>query len=171
VLWLHVGASPSIWIPILSCANSLANSFEVNEARLGRSAISGCITIIGRWRRRCQIAREMEPLFLTVICGCNAGLLWEALHEVYIPRTTGKCLLCCERPWSQRSIAFSVNPFLRAWTLGVNCRNRCRGTKSHSGRSALHPHRVGIISNGHKRIGRLGYAKLLRARGVLVSFA
>jgi hypothetical protein len=30
--------------------------------------------------------REMEPLFLTVICGCNAGLLWKALHEVYIPR-------------------------------------------------------------------------------------
>jgi serine/threonine protein kinase/predicted ATPase len=30
--------------------------------------------------------REMEPLFLTVICGCNAGLLLEALHEVYIPR-------------------------------------------------------------------------------------
>ena len=30
--------------------------------------------------------REMEPLFLAVICGCNAGLLHEALHEVYIPR-------------------------------------------------------------------------------------
>ena len=30
--------------------------------------------------------REMEPLFLAVICGCNAGLLREALHEVYIPR-------------------------------------------------------------------------------------
>jgi hypothetical protein len=29
---------------------------------------------------------EMEPLFLAVICGCNAGLLREALHEVYIPR-------------------------------------------------------------------------------------
>jgi hypothetical protein len=28
----------------------------------------------------------MEPLFLAVICGCNAGLLREALHEVYIPR-------------------------------------------------------------------------------------
>ena len=37
--------------------------------------------------------------------------------------------------------------------------------------SALHPHRVGIISNGHERIGRFGYANLLRARGVLVSFA
>jgi serine/threonine protein kinase/tetratricopeptide (TPR) repeat protein len=30
--------------------------------------------------------REMEPLFSAVICGCNAGLHREALHEVYIPR-------------------------------------------------------------------------------------
>jgi tetratricopeptide (TPR) repeat protein len=30
--------------------------------------------------------REMEPLLLAVICGCNAGLFQEALHEVYIPR-------------------------------------------------------------------------------------
>jgi Protein kinase domain/NACHT domain len=30
--------------------------------------------------------REMEPLFLSVICGCNAGLFREALHEVYILR-------------------------------------------------------------------------------------
>jgi hypothetical protein len=30
--------------------------------------------------------RDMEPLFLAVICGCNAGLYHEALHEVYIPR-------------------------------------------------------------------------------------
>ena len=29
---------------------------------------------------------EMEPLFLAVICGCNAGLFREALHEVYIQR-------------------------------------------------------------------------------------
>jgi tetratricopeptide (TPR) repeat protein len=28
----------------------------------------------------------MEPLFSAVICGCNAGLYREALHEVYIPR-------------------------------------------------------------------------------------
>jgi hypothetical protein len=27
----------------------------------------------------------MEPLFLAVICGCNAELFREALHEVYIP--------------------------------------------------------------------------------------
>ena len=30
--------------------------------------------------------KEMEPLFLAVICGCNAGLFHEALHEIYIPR-------------------------------------------------------------------------------------
>jgi serine/threonine protein kinase/tetratricopeptide (TPR) repeat protein len=30
--------------------------------------------------------REMEPLFLAVICGCNACLFRDALHEVYIPR-------------------------------------------------------------------------------------
>src|SRR5262249_36894442 len=30
--------------------------------------------------------REMEPLFSAVICGCNAGLLREALNQVYIRR-------------------------------------------------------------------------------------
>jgi hypothetical protein len=30
--------------------------------------------------------REMEPLFSAVLCGCNAALFREALHEVYIPR-------------------------------------------------------------------------------------
>jgi hypothetical protein len=30
--------------------------------------------------------RDTEPLFLAVICGCNAGLFREALHEVYLPR-------------------------------------------------------------------------------------
>ena len=30
--------------------------------------------------------RDMEPLFLAVICGCNAGLYRDTLHEVYIPR-------------------------------------------------------------------------------------
>jgi hypothetical protein len=28
----------------------------------------------------------MEPLFLAAVCGCNAGLFNQALHEVYIPR-------------------------------------------------------------------------------------
>ena len=45
------------------------------------------MTIIERLRRQLPDSfREMEPLFLAVICGCNAGLFREALHEVYIPR-------------------------------------------------------------------------------------
>ena len=30
--------------------------------------------------------REMEPLFLAVICGCHAGLCRDSLHDIYIPR-------------------------------------------------------------------------------------
>src|SRR3984893_18701970 len=30
--------------------------------------------------------RDMESLFLAVICGCQAGLFRDALHEVYVPR-------------------------------------------------------------------------------------
>ena len=33
-----------------------------------------------------ESVREMEPLLLAVICGCNAGLFREALRQVYIPR-------------------------------------------------------------------------------------
>ena len=67
--------------------NTLANSFGVNEPRLGRNAIDDSIIIIERLRPSCRkVFREMEPLFLAVICGCNAGLFREALHEVYIPR-------------------------------------------------------------------------------------
>src|SRR6516165_4212265 len=30
--------------------------------------------------------RAMEPLFLAVVCGCQAGRFRDALHEVYLPR-------------------------------------------------------------------------------------
>jgi serine/threonine protein kinase len=30
--------------------------------------------------------REMEPLFLAVMCACNVGLFHDAFHEVYLPR-------------------------------------------------------------------------------------
>jgi hypothetical protein len=35
---------------------------------------------------RPETFREMEPLFLAVACGCQAGLFRDALHQVYIPR-------------------------------------------------------------------------------------
>jgi hypothetical protein len=33
--------------------------------------------------------REMEPLFLAVVCGCSADLFRDALHEVYLPGFSG----------------------------------------------------------------------------------
>jgi hypothetical protein len=45
---------------------------------------------------------EMEPLFLAVICGCNAGLFHEVLHEVHILR------------FQRGGALFAANDFLRA---------------------------------------------------------
>ena len=44
-----------IWIHILSFVNTLANSFGVNEPRLGRNAIGGSIVIIEQSHPSCQI--------------------------------------------------------------------------------------------------------------------
>ena len=50
--------------------------------------------------------REMEPLFLAVICGCNAGLFREALHDVYILRIQrGDASFASKVSGSQRRIA------------------------------------------------------------------
>ena len=75
------------WIRILSFVNILANSSGVNEARLGRNAISGSFTIIGRLRHSRRIVSGRWSHFSQPSsAGCNAGLFREALHEVYIPR-------------------------------------------------------------------------------------
>ena len=53
----------------------------------GRNAIGASIIIIERLRPSCRTAFGRWSHFsLAVICGCNAGLFRDALHEVYIPR-------------------------------------------------------------------------------------
>src|SRR6516162_4139968 len=53
----------------------------------GRNVVDGSMNTIKQLRRSCPTSfKEMEPLFLAVICGCNAGLFRQALHEVYIAR-------------------------------------------------------------------------------------
>ena len=72
---------------ILWFVNTLANSFGVNKRMLGRNAIRRLFHYYRTLAPQLPDSfREMEPLFLAVICGCNAGLFREALHEVYIPR-------------------------------------------------------------------------------------
>jgi serine/threonine protein kinase len=76
--------------------------------------------------------QEMEPLFSAVICGCNAGLFRDALHEVYIPRIQrGGCPLCGKGSWSNRAVALLFSSFFRRRPLGVAGRNGRRGTESH----------------------------------------
>ena len=36
-----------------------------------------------------ETIRDMEPLFLSVSCGCHAGLFREALHDIVVPRIQG----------------------------------------------------------------------------------
>ena len=71
---------------ILSFVNTMANSYGVSERMPGRNAIDGSITIIKRLRRRCRKGFGTWSPFFAVICGCNAGLYHEALHEVYLAR-------------------------------------------------------------------------------------
>jgi hypothetical protein len=67
--------------------STTANNCEANEAMLGRNATSGFFNYYQTLVPQLPDSfAEMEPLFLAVICGCNAGLFRDALHEVYIPR-------------------------------------------------------------------------------------
>ena len=116
--------------------------------------------------------REMEPLFLAVICGCNAGLFREALHEVYIPRIQrGNASFAANVLGARGALLSVLVHFFEHGRWGSPVRNGRRGAESHCRRSALHPHAGRAISNGHARIGSTGGTNLLRARGVLVSFA
>ena len=114
---------------------------------------------------------EMEPLFLAVICGCNAGVFREALHEVYIPRIQrGDAHFAANVPWGQRGLALGFSPFLRTGMLGFTRPKGRRGPKSHDGRRAFHSHAGGAIPDGHTRIRSVRGASLSRACGILMSF-
>jgi hypothetical protein len=64
--------------------------------------------------------REMEPLFSAVICGCNAGLFREALHEVYIPRIQrGDVYFAANILGARGPLVSALVHFLRRWTLGI----------------------------------------------------
>ena len=96
--------------------------------------------------------REMEPLFLAVICGCNAGLFREALHEVYIPRIQrGNASFAANVLGARGALLSVLVHFFEHGRWGSPVRNGRRGAESHCGRSAFHSHAGGAISNGHAR--------------------
>ena len=112
--WEKIRTILDISILILWSVNTLANSSGIGKRLPGRNVTGGSITIIERYAPQLPNSfREMEPLFLAVICGCNAGLFREALHEVYIPRIQrGNAYFVGQRSWSERSVALGFGSFL-----------------------------------------------------------
>ena len=92
--------------------------------------------------------REMEPLFLAVICGCNAGLFRDALHEVYIPRIQrGDASFASNVLGARGALLSALAHFFEEGRWGSLAETSCRGAESHCGRSALRPYAGGAISN------------------------
>ena len=114
--------------------------------------------------------REMEPLFLAVICGCNVGLFHDALHEVYfhvssgainpLPQTFSGLEARCSRLWP---------PFSNRDT-GARCGKSPLEGQALSGEDKLlHSHPGRLIPDVHAKPCVSGGANLLRARRILVS--
>ena len=75
---------------------------------------------------------EMEPLFLAVICGCNAGLFHEALHEIYIPRIQrGNASFAANVLGARGALLSVLIHFFEGGRWGSSVRDGRRGTKSY----------------------------------------
>ena len=96
--------------------------------------------------------REMEPLFLAVICGCNAGLFREALHEVYIPRIQrGDASFAANVLGARGALLSVLVHFFEHGSWGSPVET---GVEDHSltrGRSALHSNAGGAVFICHAR--------------------
>jgi hypothetical protein len=73
--------------------------------------------------------REMEPLFLAVICACNAGLFHDARHAVYIPRIQrGNASFAANVLGARGALLFSLAHFFEQgrWGLPAQGRNKAQ---------------------------------------------
>ena len=74
--------------------------------------------------------REMEPLFSAVICGCNAGLFREALHEIYIRRIQrGDATFAANVLGARGVLLLVLAHFFEHGRWGSPLRNRPRGAR------------------------------------------
>ena len=115
---------------------------------------------------------DMEPLFLAVICGCNAGFFHEALHEVYIPRIQRGNVSFAANVLGVRGALLSVLVhFFENGRWGSPVEMSAEMQSLTARRSAHHPRTRRAIFNRHARHGSRGGARLLRTHGVTVSFS
>ena len=97
--------------------------------------------------------REMEPLFLAVICGCHAGLFRESLHDIYIPRIQrGNASFAVNVLGAREAVLSALIHFFADGRWEAPRRNRRWRSSSFSGGSALYPHAgSGIFSSNAQR--------------------
>ena len=75
--------------------------------------------------------REMEPLFLAAIYGCNAGLYHETLHEVYIPRIQrGDASFAANVLGARGALLSILVHFFRRLGVGIHPWKRVEGSKA-----------------------------------------
>ena len=114
----------------------------------------------------------MEPLFLAVICGCNAGLFREALHEVYIPRIQrGNASFAANVLGARGALLSVLVHFFEHGRWSSPVKMGVEGQSLTAEDQLFILTQAGLYLTRHARIGSTGGANLLRARGVLVSFA
>ena len=97
--------------------------------------------------------REMEPLFLAVICGCNAGLFREALHEVYIPRIQrGNASFAANVLGARGALLSVLAHFFEHGRWGSPVEMAVEGQSLTAEDQLFILMQAGHISNGHARI-------------------
>ena len=116
--------------------------------------------------------REMEPLFLAVIRGCDAGLFREALHEVYIPRIQrGNASFAANVLGARGALLSVLAHFFEHGHWGSPLQRGVEGQHLTAEDQLFILMQTGLYSNRHARTLNPGGPCLSRARGVLVSFA
>ena len=115
--------------------------------------------------------REMEPLFLAVICGCNAGLFREALHEVYIPRIQrGNASFAANVLGARGALLSVLVHFFEHGRWGSPVETGVEGQSLTAEDQLFILMQAGLYLSATRGLGSTGGANLLRACGVLVSF-
>jgi hypothetical protein len=114
--------------------------------------------------------REMEPLFLAVVCGCNAGLFHEALQEVYIPRIQrGNAFFASNILGARGALLLVLVHFFKHGRWGSPVEKGVEGQSLTAEDQLFVLMQAGLYLQAQR--GGAPEANLLRARGVPVSFA
>ena len=114
----------------------------------------------------------MEPLFLAVICGCNAGLFREALREVYIPRIQrGDACFGANILGARGPLLSVLVHFFEQGRWGSLVETAVEGQRLTAEDQLFILMQAGLYLTIIARIGSTRGPNLLRARGALVSLA